>query len=244
MATEEIRHVSHEVYKRWMKRTLEARRLLTWFREGATWVECMLWDYDYPVVLGQRIFCLRANPSILYPRYLYAYMTSASFQSEIVGRATGTSVDSLRQTEVLELKIALPPLDRTKSHAEVLWGAGRQDRVEPADERDAGGDGAGAVPELVRGFRPRPRQTRRPPAPRPRRSHRRPLPRQPSKTLPSAPSRRGGRSSRYLILTTVIHEGTPHLRRGKPLARRWRNSNQLRACERDRRSWLYSTSRN
>jgi type I restriction enzyme S subunit len=35
------------------------------------------------------------------------------------------------------------------------WGSGRQDRFE-SDERDAGGDGAGAVPELVRGFRPRP----------------------------------------------------------------------------------------
>ena len=56
-----------------------------------------------------------------------------------------------------------PTPRRAKSHRGGAWGAGRQDRVEPADERDAGGDGAGAVPELVRGFRPRPRQTRRPP---------------------------------------------------------------------------------
>ena len=32
------------------------------------------------------------------------------------------------------------------------WSAGRQDRIEPADERDAGGDGEGVVPELVRRF--------------------------------------------------------------------------------------------
>ena len=67
--------------------------------------------------------------------------------------------------------------NRLISHRGGAWGAGRQDRVEPADERDAGGDGAGAVPELVRGFRPRPRQGRRPPPRRPRRTHRRPLPR-------------------------------------------------------------------
>jgi hypothetical protein len=48
-----------------------------------------------------------------------------------------------------------PTPRRAKSHRGGAWGAGRQDRVEPADERDAGGDGAGAVPELVRGFRPR-----------------------------------------------------------------------------------------
>ncbi len=70
-----------------------------------------------------------------------------------------------------------PTPRRAKSHRGGAWGAGRQDRVEPADERDAGGDGAGAVPELVRGFRPRPRQTRRPPPRRPRPRHRRPLPR-------------------------------------------------------------------
>ena len=70
-----------------------------------------------------------------------------------------------------------PTPRRAKSHRGGAGGAGRQDRVEPADERDAGGDGAGAVPELVRGFRPRPRQTRRPPPRRPRPSHRRPLPR-------------------------------------------------------------------
>ena len=43
------------------------------------------------------------------------------------------------------------------------WGDGRQDRVEPADERDAGVDGPCAVPELVHRLRPRPRQTRQPP---------------------------------------------------------------------------------
>ena len=70
-----------------------------------------------------------------------------------------------------------PTPRRTKNHRRGARGAGPQDRAEPANERDAGGNGPGAVPELVRGFRPRPRQTRRPPALRPRRSHRRPLPR-------------------------------------------------------------------
>ena len=39
---------------------------------------------------------------------------------------------------------------------------GRQDRAEPTDERDAGGDGAGVVQVVVRGLRPRPRKGRRP----------------------------------------------------------------------------------
>jgi type I restriction enzyme S subunit len=81
----------------------------------------MMWDHDYPIVLGQRIFCLRANSAVLYPRYLYAYMTSASFQSEIIGRATGTSVDGLRQTEVLKLKLRLPPLPTQQQIGDTLY---------------------------------------------------------------------------------------------------------------------------
>ena len=120
VATDDIRHVSHDVYKRWMKKDVKRGDCLL-VSEGATLGECMMWDYDYPIVLGQRIFCLRANPSVLYPRYLYAYMTSASFQSEIIGRATGTSVDGLRQTEVLKLKLRLPPLAQQRHIGDTLY---------------------------------------------------------------------------------------------------------------------------
>jgi hypothetical protein len=50
---------------------------------------------------------------------------------------------------------------RTTRHRPHPRHAGRQDRAEPADERDAGGDGAGALQVVVRGLRPRPRQGRR-----------------------------------------------------------------------------------
>lgn len=120
VATDDIRYVTHDVYKRWMKEDVKRGDCFL-VSEGATLGECMMWDYDYPVVLGQRIFCLRANPSVLYPRYLYAYMTSASFQSEIIGRATGTSVDGLRQTEVLKLKLRLPPLAQQRHIGDTLY---------------------------------------------------------------------------------------------------------------------------
>ena len=58
------------------------------------------------------------------------------------------------------------PNRRTTRHRPHPRHAGRQDRAEPADERDAGGDGAGALQVVVRGLRPRPRQGRRP-RPRP-----------------------------------------------------------------------------
>ena len=68
-----------------------------------------------------------------------------------------------------------PAAPRTTRHRPHPRHAGRQDRAEPADERDAGGDGAGALQVVVRGLRPRPRQGRRP-RPRPAQAPRRPLP--------------------------------------------------------------------
>jgi type I restriction enzyme S subunit len=89
--------------------------------EGATLGECIYWDEDYPIVLGQRLFCLRANPDVLYPRYLYFYMTSFGFQSEVIARATGTSVPGLRQTEVLKLQIRLLPLQEQRAIGDTFY---------------------------------------------------------------------------------------------------------------------------
>jgi type I restriction enzyme S subunit len=125
VSTDAIRYVSFDIYKRWMKEDVRRGDCLL-VSEGATLGECMLWDYDYPIVLGQRIFCLRANPSVLYPRYLYAYMTSSSFQAEIAGRATGTSVDGLRQSEVLQLEIALPPLSEQRFIGDAIYNLNRK----------------------------------------------------------------------------------------------------------------------
>jgi type I restriction enzyme, S subunit len=121
VAEKAIRYVTHDVYRRWMN-TGDVRRgdcLLV--SEGATLGECMYWDEDYPVVLGQRLFCLRANPDVVYSRYLYFYMTTHGFQTEVLGRATGTSVSGLRQTEVLKLGIRLPSLEEQRAIGDTLY---------------------------------------------------------------------------------------------------------------------------
>ena len=121
VAEDSIRHVTQEIYKRWMNNDDVKRGDCLLVSEGATLGECMYWDEDYPIVLGQRLFCLRANPKVLYSRYLYFYMTSLSFQSEVVARATGTSVPGLRQTEVLKLRIRLPPIEEQLVIGDILY---------------------------------------------------------------------------------------------------------------------------
>ena len=120
VAQDAIRYVTPEIYKKWMKVDVESGDCFL-VSEGATLGECLYWDNDYPIVLGQRIFCMRTNPDVLYSRYLYAYMTSAAFQSEIIGRATGSSVPGLRQTEVLKLKVKMLPMDQQIFIGDLLY---------------------------------------------------------------------------------------------------------------------------
>ena len=53
------------------------------------------------------------------------------------------------------ISICSSPTARTTRHRPHPWHAGRQDRAEPTDERDARDDGVGAVQVVVRGLRPR-----------------------------------------------------------------------------------------
>ncbi len=115
-----IRYVTPEIYRKWMKEDVQPGDCFL-VSEGATLGECLYWDNDYPIVLGQRIFCIRTNPNILYSRYFYAYMISTAFQSEITGRATGSSVPGLRQTEVLKLKVKMLPMDQQIFIGDLLY---------------------------------------------------------------------------------------------------------------------------
>lgn len=117
---EEIRYVTYETYKKWMKEDVRPGDCLI-ASEGATLGEHLYWDYDFPVVLGQRLFCIRTNPRILYPKYFYAYVTTSYFQSQIHGRSSGTSVFGLRQTEVLKMLIPIVGLDRQKAIGEIHY---------------------------------------------------------------------------------------------------------------------------
>ncbi|MGR5351895.1 restriction endonuclease subunit S [Vibrio sp. DNB22_19_2] len=128
VAKDAIRYVTHDVYKKWMSVDV-TRGDCFLVSEGATLGHCMYWDEDYPIVLGQRIFCLRVNPEILYNRYLYAYMNTLAFQSEIVGRATGSSVSGLRQTEVLKLNIKVPPMAAQKFIGDTLYNLNKKAEV-------------------------------------------------------------------------------------------------------------------
>ncbi|MGY0373243.1 restriction endonuclease subunit S [Clostridium sp. JNZ J1-5] len=109
----DIRFVSNDVYEKWMKVDVKRGDCLL-VSEGATLGENMYWDSNEKIVLGQRLFAIRTNNNILDSRYFSAYMNTRKYQKEIDGRATGTSVSGLRQTELLKTKVKVRPIEEQR----------------------------------------------------------------------------------------------------------------------------------
>ena len=115
--TDSIRYVDENLYRKWMKDEIERGDII--ITSEAPFGEVYYWDSDEKIVLGQRLFGLKIN-EICYPKYLYYYMTTAQFQSELKNRATGTTVIGLRQPELLKCTVNLPPLDEQRRIAGIL----------------------------------------------------------------------------------------------------------------------------
>ena len=109
------------------------------------------------------------------PRY-WLYVLPV-FRREVWTPVVGYAVPPLRAihraARYIEPVCPPPTPRRAARHRARARRARRQDRAEPAHERDARGDGAGALPVVVRGLRPGAREGRGPalgPPARPRRA--------------------------------------------------------------------------
>ena len=105
VAEESIRFVDDELYKLWMKEEVKRGDIL--ITSEAPFGQVFYWNSDEKIVLSQRLFDVRIKESEN-SGFIYYYMSSPTFQKELDGRATGTTVVGLRQPELLKCKIKLP----------------------------------------------------------------------------------------------------------------------------------------
>ena len=71
---------------------------------------------------------------------------------DINGLDSGSAIPSTSRKDFYGLPVQVPPLPKQRAIAHIPQHPGRQDRAEPAHERDSGGDGTCAVQVLVRGL--------------------------------------------------------------------------------------------
>ena len=112
-----IRYVGEDLYRRWMKEEIQRGDILV--TSEAPYGEVLYWNSDEKIVLSQRLFGLRVKTGVD-SAYVAQYMTTSSFRKEMDARATGTTVFGLRQPELLDCAIELPPLPTQRKIAAVL----------------------------------------------------------------------------------------------------------------------------
>jgi len=75
---------------------------------------------ELPVALAQRIVTLRGKAGVLHNDYLLYVLQSEPVQAQLQGRASGTTVVGIKQSELRKVALDLPPLDAQREVASVL----------------------------------------------------------------------------------------------------------------------------
>lgn len=110
--------ISEELYEKWMKVKLRAGDVLL-TSEAPTGEAAYLAD-DHNWALGQRVFGLRGKKDLLDGRFLFYALRGGGLRHDLMSRTTGTTVQGIRQSELVKVEIDLPELDEQRAIAATL----------------------------------------------------------------------------------------------------------------------------
>lgn len=114
-----MRYASAEMYKKWMKVEVQEGDII--LTSEAPMGEVFYIKDDKKYVLGQRVFGLRPNLRLINPKYLTAWLASSKGQRQIAARASGSTVQGIRQSELLKLEVDLPSKEEQEIIANVRF---------------------------------------------------------------------------------------------------------------------------
>jgi len=103
---EQLRFVDVKLYAKWMKEELEEGDILL-TSEGPMG-EMYYLAFDEKYCLSQRLYALRANTDLVTSAFLYFWLLSPIAKAEMYGRATGTTVVGIRQSELRKVRVLTP----------------------------------------------------------------------------------------------------------------------------------------
>ena len=115
---EKAKFVNNELYHKWMKSEVTKDDIL--MTSEAPLGETYLVPDNRKICLSQRLFCIRANPNLVLPRFLFYFFNTPISRRQIDLKATGTTVLGIRQPDLRELPIIVPPLPTQRKIAAIL----------------------------------------------------------------------------------------------------------------------------
>ena len=115
---EKAKFVSEQLYEKWMKSEITKNDIL--MTSEAPLGEVYYLTEKKKICLSQRLYCIRANPNIIKPSFLFYAISSPSIQSQLHANATGTTVLGIRQTALRKISVIIPPVQLQSKAESVL----------------------------------------------------------------------------------------------------------------------------
>ena len=110
--------VNDELYRKWMKSEVAKGDIL--MTSEAPLGETYLVPDNRKICLSQRLFCIRANPNLILPEFLFYFFNTPISRKQIDLKATGTTVLGIRQPDLREIPVIVPPLPTQRKIAAIL----------------------------------------------------------------------------------------------------------------------------
>jgi type I restriction enzyme S subunit len=114
-----LEYISQETYVWWMRRGFPQQRDILLTTEAPLGEVALLRSAE-PIALAQRVILLRGDPAVIDQYYLFAALRSPLMQDRLRQRATGTTVLGIKQRELRQVEVPLPPLQTQRKIASIL----------------------------------------------------------------------------------------------------------------------------
>ena len=118
LSADEPRFVDEFTYRKWMGTPLLADDVIITSEAPLGEVAYVRQPLEW--CLGQRLFCIRTKKKRLHGRFLYYALQSEEVVHDLQSRATGTTAQGIRQTELRRVRIPLPSIDEQHAIAHIL----------------------------------------------------------------------------------------------------------------------------
>ena len=118
LSADEPRFVDEVTYRKWMSTPLRADDVI--LTSEAPLGEPAYISRNVDWCLGQRLFGIRSKKGRLHGRFLFYALQFEEVRNDLLSRATGTTAQGIRQSELRRVQIPLPSLDDQRAIAHIL----------------------------------------------------------------------------------------------------------------------------
>ncbi|MND38173.1 EcoKI restriction-modification system protein HsdS [compost metagenome] len=110
--------IAEDAYEQWMRRGIPEAGDVVLTTEAPLGEVAQLGGEK--VALAQRVITLRGKPDLLDNTYLKFALQSQPIQEQLQGRASGSTVTGIKQSELRKLQLTFPPLEEQRRIARIL----------------------------------------------------------------------------------------------------------------------------